>query len=303
MESPFVAVFMVTYNHEKYIGKAIESVLMQHTTFSVRLYIGEDCSKDKTLEICTFYVNENPGKIELIHNNVNLGPIKNALNIFKKCFDSGSKYIAMLEGDDYWIDSLKLQKQVDFLEGHSDFSLCFHDAIILHNNKLKQPKYFCPLNQKDISNIYDIINNNWFIPSASIVLRSNYIFPLPNWYKDIHNGDYALLLLLANKGRIRYLNEVMSIYRKSGSSLSDGIGKKHISINNKMINLLTYFNDYTELKYQNHIKNRIFKLNQENKYLSRRKIFPLYKYLNKRIWIQKTINMLNDILLKSENEF
>src|SRR5450759_654919 len=127
---------MVTYNHENYISKAIGSVLMQKTSFQFKLFIGEDCSTDKTANICLKYQVENPEIIEVIFQKQNIGATNNALKIFEKCFSSGAKYIAMLEGDDYWTDPNKLQTQVDFLEANPDFSLCFHSVKILKEGHL-----------------------------------------------------------------------------------------------------------------------------------------------------------------------
>ena len=95
MSIPLVAVFMVTYNHEKYIGQAIKSVLMQRTTFPIKLFIGEDCSTDQTASICLKYKQENPEALEILLNKQNIGPIKNAMQIYSACFSSGAKYIAM----------------------------------------------------------------------------------------------------------------------------------------------------------------------------------------------------------------
>ena len=116
MKPPLVAVYMITYNHENYIAQAIDSVLTQKTTFPIKIFIGEDCSTDRTAAICLKYKEKNPGKIEVTFNKQNIGPKNNAKQIFQACFVSGAKYIAMLEGDDYWTDPNKLQLQADFLE-------------------------------------------------------------------------------------------------------------------------------------------------------------------------------------------
>src|SRR5664279_2965814 len=102
MGDPVVAVFMVTYNHEKYIAQSIESVLMQKTTFPFKLFIGEDCSTDNTRSICLEYFKQEPEKIELYLNEKNIGAIKNSHQIYKACYYSNAKYVAMLEGDDCW---------------------------------------------------------------------------------------------------------------------------------------------------------------------------------------------------------
>ena len=130
--NPFVIVWMVTYNHEKFIEQAIESVLAQKTNFSYKLYIGEDFSTDNTRALCQKLKNTNPEKIELFLNKKNIGATANGVQMYQKCFESNSKYIALLEGDDYWTDPYKLQKQVDFLEKNESYSLSFHKINILN---------------------------------------------------------------------------------------------------------------------------------------------------------------------------
>lgn len=126
---PFVVIWMVTYNHELYISEAIDSVMMQETNFDYCLYIGEDMSTDKTREICKEYARKYPCKIELLLNTENIGAISNAQEVYKKCFESGAKYIAMCEGDDFWTDPNKLQKQVDFLEKEENSNI---SIIVTH---------------------------------------------------------------------------------------------------------------------------------------------------------------------------
>ena len=120
-EKPLVSVFMITYNHEKFIAQAIEGVLMQKTNFPFELIIGEDCSTDRTREIVVDYAQRFPEIIKPILHEKNVGMKSNMNTCMQAC---SGKYTAICEGDDYWIDSLKLQKQVGFLEAHSDFSMC-----------------------------------------------------------------------------------------------------------------------------------------------------------------------------------
>src|SRR5947209_2333706 len=98
----FCAIWMVTYNHEKYITKALESVIKQEVNFKIKLFISDDRSTDKTIQICESFVLKYPDTIELIINDTNIGPEKNGLKTYYRCFQSGAKYIALLEGDDYW---------------------------------------------------------------------------------------------------------------------------------------------------------------------------------------------------------
>ena len=112
-----VSVFMITYNHEKYIAEALDSILMQKTDFDFDIVIGEDCSTDATRRIVLEYSRKYPDKIKLLLHNVNVGFISNMMYVLEACT---GKYVAMCEGDDYWTDPFKLQKQVDFLEASLD---------------------------------------------------------------------------------------------------------------------------------------------------------------------------------------
>lgn len=215
-----VAVWMVAYNQEAFIEKAIESVMSQEANFEYKLFIGEDCSTDNTREICKKLKQKYPEKIELFLNEKNLGGNLNALNIYKQCFESNAKYIAMLEGDDYWTDPYKLQKQVDFLEKNEEFSLCFHDAYVMDGDK---ELHKCVNKNETIFKTEDLFERH-FIPTASIVFRN--IIQFPEWFSKVKSGDKALLFLASLKGNFKYLPEVMSVYRIH----SGGISKTHHGI-------------------------------------------------------------------------
>ena len=122
-----LSVLMLAYNQEAFIREALESVLAQQTTFDFEIVIGEDCSTDTTRSIIQSYQAAHPGKIRGLYRAENVGMIENFIQGYRAC---QGEYIAMLEGDDYWVDPCKLQKQVDFLESHPDFSICFHDSFV-----------------------------------------------------------------------------------------------------------------------------------------------------------------------------
>lgn len=118
-----VSVVTVTYNHEPFIARCIEGVLMQKVNFPIEFIIAEDCSTDGTRTICQMYAEKHPDLIHLITSECNVGA--NA-NEFRALQEAKGKYIAYCEGDDFWTDQMKLQRQVDFLESHPDYSVCFH---------------------------------------------------------------------------------------------------------------------------------------------------------------------------------
>ena len=121
--TPLLSIVTITYNHEPFIAKTIEGVLMQQVNFRIELIIAEDCSTDGTRAICQQYAEQYPALIRLITSESNVGAIANERRAMQA---ARGKYIAFCEGDDYWTDPLKLQKQVDFLESHPDYSVTFH---------------------------------------------------------------------------------------------------------------------------------------------------------------------------------
>ena len=207
----FVSVCMITYNHEKYISQAIEGVLLQRTDFPIELIIGEDCSTDKTREICIAYQQKYPSIIKLQLSENNKGMMR---NFFENLKAAKGKYIALCEGDDYWTVPFKLQKQVDFLELHEDVSMCFHDAEIIDvkRNVLGNHRRYNKDQYASIKNL--ILGGGGFCPTASLMFRTQYITSdYPDFCLKCHIGDYALQLYLSTKGKVFYFDNVMSIYR------------------------------------------------------------------------------------------
>ena len=248
-EDPLVDIWMVTYNHENYIAEAIESVLMQQTNFNYRLVIGEDYSTDKTREICIEYQKKNPDKIHLILNKKNLGATQNSYNTHYAC---NAKYQAMLEGDDYWTDPLKLQKQVDFLEANKEFSLCFHIAEYVNTieNKIF---YFPEKLQKTELTIEDVLlfpTTGWFLMTSTIVYRKSAILNLPAWFLDFRNGDCLTVMLASLHGKIYFLKEDMSIYRLNTGGIMQSDMFSNINVITSLYLLFRKFNSYSNHKFQ-----------------------------------------------------
>ena len=183
MTVPLVSVRVATYNQEKYIAQCIEGVLMQKTDFPVEIIIGEDCSTDRTREIVLKYRDQNADRIKAILPDQNQGPSLNTMRIQQAC---QGKYHAMCEGDDYWIDPTKLQKQVDFMEAHPDFSLCFHNAFIL-NEATAATRLFFESSPKE-SLEFDAVCR-LHTPTASVMARSAILSTLPEWRTKIWSGD------------------------------------------------------------------------------------------------------------------
>lgn len=211
MSEPLLSVCLITYNHVKYIKEAIEGVLMQKVNFTWELIIADDCSTDGTREIVLEFKQKYPEFIKLIFQKKNVGPAKNWLDLITY---PKSDYIAYIEGDDYWTDSNKLQKQVDFMEANMKYSFCFHNAERF-NCKTGLTKPFNLNLKPGAYTTKDLLLKNWIVPSASLLFRNNCLpNPIPEWFKTTNNGDLALELVLSIKGNLFYFNEEWSVYRQ-----------------------------------------------------------------------------------------
>jgi len=202
-----VSVAMVTYNHEKFIAKALDSVLMQRTNFDYEIVIGEDCSTDNTRAILLDYQKKYPGKFRLLLHEKNLGMHRNGAQTLDACT---GEYIAMLDGDDYWTSPEKLQKQVDFLDSHPACAVCYHDALIVYEDGSREPTSYRP-GQKAFSTIEDLFLDN-YIPTCAVMFRGGLFGKVPEWIGTLKMGDWLIHILNALHGNIGYLDETMAVY-------------------------------------------------------------------------------------------
>ncbi len=210
---PLVSVRVATYNHERWIAQCLEGILMQRTTFPFEVIVGEDCSTDGTRAIVADYARRFPDRIRALLHDTNLGGQMNSYRIHQAC---RGKYHTMLEGDDYWIDPLKLQKQVDLMEAHPEVSLCFHNALILNERLAATRLYFeTPFTRMlDFDDIY-----TQSLPTASLMARAEILATLPEWRLKIWCGDLLFRLWCLHHGPFAYLDEIMSVYRRHDKGL------------------------------------------------------------------------------------
>ncbi|GAA5093210.1 hypothetical protein GCM10023210_23290 [Chryseobacterium ginsengisoli] len=207
-----VAVYMITYNQENFIEQSVESVVNQKTNFNYKLFIGEDCSTDRTREICIQLKEKYPDKIHLALNESNLGASLNAKNTFNLSFGSNADYIALIEGDDYWTDPFKLQKQVDFLENNPEYSSCFHNVEEVDSSgKPLENRLVVSETVEKTYTIEDLANGN-FIHTAAVVFRRNFN-EIPAWVFNSPAGDYPIHMINASYGFIKYFPQKMAAYR------------------------------------------------------------------------------------------
>jgi glycosyltransferase involved in cell wall biosynthesis len=204
------SVLVMTYNHEKFIRQALESVAMQETSFEYEILISEDCSTDRTREIVSEFQKEHSDRVRLLLSEKNIHSNEIVVRGIRA---ARGAYIALLDGDDYWTSPHKLQRQVDFLDSHPECSLCFHNARIFHEADGLEGHNWTPAGQKEISTLEDLWMGN-FIATCSTMFRKGLIGEIPEWYNDFFPiTDWPLHILNAEHGRIGYIDEVMGVYR------------------------------------------------------------------------------------------
>ena len=217
--NPKVSICITAYNHEKFISQALDSVLMQKTDFEFEILIGEDHSSDNTREIVLNYAKRYPNKIRLyLNDRKNViyidGMPTGRWNLINNINKANAKYIALLDGDDYWIDPYKLQKQVDYLDNHPNFSMCFHWAErFVENTGNIIPPPIGPEIMKNSYDVNDLVEQGNFIGTCSVVFRNKLFGDFPEWYYKVPVGDFPLHLLNAAHGKIGFIDEHMAVYR------------------------------------------------------------------------------------------
>lgn len=217
-----VSVLVMTHNHEPFIAQALESVLMQQTSFQFEILITEDYSTDRTREIVSAYGKRYPHKIRLLLSTKNL---RSNYVVVRGLLAAQGEYVALLDGDDYWTDPQKLQLQSDFLDDHPECALCFHNALVIHEDSAREPWLWTPSDQPSITTIKDMWMGN-YIATCSAMLRRSIVPEYPSWYNAMFPvTDWPLYLMFAEHGSIGYIARPMGVYRyhRGGlySSLSD----------------------------------------------------------------------------------
>jgi glycosyltransferase involved in cell wall biosynthesis len=210
---------MITYNHEKFIAQAIESVLMQQTNFEYEFVIGEDCSTDNTRAIVQDYQKRRPDIIRLLLHEKNVGMRQNGQLTRDAC---QGDYAAILEGDDYWTSPHKLQKQVDYLDAHPECAITCHRASVLYDGTDDESfgQHWPDGEQSTISDFADVITGRCSIPTCSSMLRRELLDSPPDWFLEMPIGDYPMFALCALHGSVHYSDEVMAVYRRHPTGIT-----------------------------------------------------------------------------------
>lgn len=229
-KEPMVSVVMITYGHEKYIEEAINGVFVQQTNFPVELIIANDCSPDNTDEVVNSLLSKVPLNVYVryIRHENNLGMMANFIWALKQ---TKGKYIALCEGDDYWTDPLKLQKQVDFLEENQEYVACQHNREILDEKGVKT-----------------VEKSGAYVFTQCLLFRNKLNDHFYNNVTDVFNADTFLEFYLKLQGKYKHLDFVGAVYRYNGrgvySSISVNLQKDHnIRTFKKILSLRKFYAD------------------------------------------------------------
>ncbi len=286
MNNSLVAIHCLVYNHEPYLRDCLEGFVMQQTNFPFVAIVHDDASTDSSAAIIREYEEKYPHIFKPIYETENQyskrdGSIDRIMN---EAIDAtGAKYVAMCEGDDYWIDPLKLQKQVDFMENHLDCACYAHNSLMLntktHEIELFNDKLLC---MHDYT-LEQFITRDWFTPTQSILYRRDAY----NTFADIPgfmHGDYSILLniLLREGSYLHYENEIMSVYRNGGWASTHF---KEQDLYHDFIALLSYFKEKSNHRCDDIFDQQIDRQKQGLKQLDiYQKALRRSRSLHVRIW-------------------
>lgn len=263
---PLVSVLCLVYNHEECLQDCLDGIIAQQTAFPIEIIIHDDASTDGSADITRTYAEKNPGLITLIaeeENQYSKGTlIVNDIMLPR----AEGKYVAFCEGDDYWIDTEKLQRQIDFLESHEDYSACAHNTIRkdMHNGKTES--MYAHTGDHDVA-FSDVVRgggSSWH--TSSLVFRKKYYEEgQPAFLR--HSaivGDYPWALFLSSKGKIRFFDRNMSVYRyMSSGSWSERISRsadEYIASRCELIAMLELVDEYMQGKYHQAIVENLLQL-------------------------------------------
>lgn len=258
-KDPLVSICCITYNHQDYIRDAIKGFLMQETDFPFEIVIHDDASTDATADIIREYERKYPDIIKPIYQTENQYSKGKKATLFGFKAAKG-KYIALCEGDDYWIDPLKLQKQITQMEKHPDCYISFHPAIMRWVDGSRNDRMLGFHSERAMIFPIEkvILGGGGFMHTGSIVLNRLAISRITSFFdiaKDAPIGDYYMQVLGAEHGGALYLSDVMSVYRSGiAGSWSERLGNdpnywaswfRSITVCNNKLNI------YTKSKYSN----------------------------------------------------
>lgn len=272
-----VSICCITYNHEKYIAQAIQSFLTQETSFDFEIVVGEDHSTDNTAAIVSEFARKYPEKIRMLDNSQNLGLAHNFFRTLQAC---RGELIAYCEGDDYWIDNMKLQKQVDIFRLYPNVVYCYTNACILQDGEISHNAIIDVNKTKEEFDMNKYMSSYHAMPMLTSMFRSKYIqSDIPDFMYKVIQLDYTLRFFVGQHGTFYYLPEVTGVYRKH----EGGITNNTIPFLESTIYINKQLNKYFNYKHSFFFGNYPYKTYERLAYAysEKRKAFNTLKYLIK----------------------
>ena len=212
-----VSVLVVTYNHAQFVRQALDSALGQRLPLPFEILVSEDCSTDGTRAIVQEYAERHPQLVRLLLSEQNLHSNEVVARGFRA---ARGRYVALLDGDDYWTSDDKLWAQVEFLEARPDLTICFHNVQVVDERSQGTGRLWNAPGQQEVSGLHELLRGN-FIASTSVMYRRAAVAEVPTWYDRFPITDWPLHVIYALQGRIGYLDRTLGAYRlHSGGSFS-----------------------------------------------------------------------------------
>ncbi|MEM7412285.1 MAG: glycosyltransferase [Myxococcota bacterium] len=236
-EAPAVSVLMMAYNHGRYIGRAIESVLAQDFEGGIELIVADDCSPDDTVEVARRYEAQHPDIVKVRAQEKNLTAPYNFIQSLDIC---RGRYIAMFDGDDYWIHPGKLRQQVALLDENPQMSMCFTSVHKCVEDNEPDPQVVHPKWRKPVYTLADL--SEWVgIETSSVLLRTEHRRILPEWFFTAPCGDWPLFVFWAERGDIGWIPVATSVHRLHATGAWAGMRTDRIAALKSNLTMLDLF--------------------------------------------------------------
>ena len=263
-KKPLVSISCITYNHEPYIRQCLDGFMMQKCDFKFEVLIHDDASTDGAIAIIKEYQKKYPDTIKPIFQEENqYSQGQRGISLKYNFARAKGKYIAMCDGDDYWTDPLKLQKQVEYMEENDDCSLCYHKTRVKMADNSREDYFFgakdVEIPTKFILEDFIKTNNAFGVRTVAMLLRSEIVLPVPKWQIKSPISDLVLQLYCGSKGKYGYLPDEMAVYKRGTPgawSENNHSAEWRMKQIHDMNTAYTLFDENTNYKYHDLIKKR-----------------------------------------------
>ena len=234
---PDISVAVICYNQEKFIEQTLNGVAIQNFTGTIEIVIGDDRSTDRTRELIRNFA-EKRDDVRLLFHERNLGMVGNWTATVDAC---RGRYIALCEGDDYWTDPLKLQRQFDLMEEHPEHSQCWHPVGVVEEG-VQRPHPFD--DGVEVASLDDIIKKT-FIHTCGLFFRNGLISEWPKWINNVMSMDLTLEYIIGMHGTTARVNHVMGVYRQHPGGITKT--DRHMRLGQlRLVQMLRNFNEYSD---------------------------------------------------------